>query len=204
MANLDRPDGFRPVRYLSGAVWNGQVSKYVVTAAHATAVFLGDIVELTGGVGTDVGKEYRAIQTLTVTDNGTPAGVVVAFEENPDNLNITGLFRPTGAQTRDRIAYVVDDPNVLFEAQVPDTGLPATAIGLNVGSTLTAGSTATGRSAHELATTEVTTAAIMFKLIDIVRREDNKIEDIATTGARWLVKFNAFHQFLTITGSTGV
>jgi len=204
MPNVDKPDGYRPVKYLNGSPWNGAVSRYVVPAANTTAIFIGDIVELDGQVGTDRGKEFRGILTLTQTNNGTPAGVVVGFEEDPLNLNITGLFRSTGAKSTDRIAYVVDDPNVLFEVQVSDTGLPAAAVGLNTGPIITAGSTTTGRSAFELSSTEVTTAAIMFKLVEFIQREDNLITDVASTGARWLVKFNAFHQYLTTTGSTGV
>ena len=50
MPNVSRIFGFRPSRYLSGAPYNGAMTKYFVTAGDATAIGVGDLVKLDGGL----------------------------------------------------------------------------------------------------------------------------------------------------------
>ena len=47
MANVSRPNGFRPVRSLADG-WDGMIETYAVLAADATALFVGDVVKLSG------------------------------------------------------------------------------------------------------------------------------------------------------------
>ena len=48
MANSDTPFGFRPVKHLSGAPWNGKANVYYIPATDNTAVFNGDAVKSAG------------------------------------------------------------------------------------------------------------------------------------------------------------
>ena len=41
MANADRPNGFRPVKNLNGAPWNGQFNKYY----GSSNLFMGDLLK---------------------------------------------------------------------------------------------------------------------------------------------------------------
>jgi hypothetical protein len=203
MANPDKPNGFRPLRYLNGAPYNGAVNKYVFPAADGTAAFVGDLVTMTG-----VGDATTGLNTITQavasTDGSAVIGVLVGLEVDPTNLN-TPQYRT--ASTR-RIAYVVDDPNVLLTAQEDgDTDPLETAdIGLNVNFVVGTGSTVTGASAFEIdSTTHSTVAAFPLKLMGLVQAVDNN-NVLATggeTGTRWVLKINN-HQLAGGTGTIGV
>lgn len=54
MANVDAAFGLRPVRYLSGAPYNGACNKYYIPSTDTnTAVYIGSVVKLTGGADAD-------------------------------------------------------------------------------------------------------------------------------------------------------
>jgi hypothetical protein len=188
MANKDAPSGSKPRAYLNGAKWNGQMRKYVVLAADTTAVGKGDLVKLTGTSSSD-GK-YASVRTITATSD-VIVGVVVGFEANPDNLNITGTFRSTTATTKDRAVFVVDDPNVIFEIQA-DGDMADNSIGLNAFPTLTTASTTTGVSTQELtASTVATDVNGQLRIVGLVNEPDNESD---TTWQKVLVMINT-HQY---------
>lgn len=203
MANADKPNGFRPFRYLNGAQYNGAVTQYVFPAADGTAAFVGDLVALT-----TTGDATTGLRTITQaaasTDGSAVVGVLVGLEVDPTNLN-TPQYR--AASTR-RIAYVVDDPNVLLVAQEDGDSDPLETadIGLNVNFVVGSGSTVTGASAMEIdSTTHSTVAAFPLKLMGLVQSPDNE-NTLATggqTGTRWIVKINN-HPLSGGTGTVGV
>lgn len=201
MANADTPFGLRPVRYLNGAPWNGQVQRYLIASGDGTAVFIGDPVKLAGSAGT-TGQSVNGIPagglaTVIQAAAGDPViGVVVGFEPNPDDLS----SRHRAASTN-RVALVVNDPNVVFEIQEVSGGTPLTAdeVGLNANFVVAAGSTTTALSGVELNNaTEATTAALNCKILGLVQREDNAYGE----HAKWEVLVNN-HQ-LRGTGILGV
>lgn len=165
MANVDRVNGFRPVRHLNGSPYNGQVREYVVLAADSTALFVGDLVKLTGAADTD----GRATVTQAAAGD-TVVGVVVGFGVNPDNLNIT--YRPASTL---RTVMVADSPDIIFEAQADET-LAAASVGLNANFVVGTGNTATGASGMEVDTsTAATTATLPLKILGFSRRVDNEV-----------------------------
>ena len=199
MANVNRVNGFRPVRYLNGAPYNGQFRKYVVAAADGTALFVGDLVKLST---TGDNEGYTTVVQAAAGD--ACIGVVVGFEVDPTALN-TPQYR--AASTR-RIVYVADDPNLIFEAQEDgDTDPLETAdIGLNVNFVVAAGSTVTGASGMQIdSTTHNTTATLPLRLLGLAQRPDN--ENVLSAGGqaytRWEVKINN-HQLGSSTGVAGV
>ena len=48
MANSNSPFGLKPVRYRSGATYNGKVTPYYIPSSYGTALFIGDPVVKTG------------------------------------------------------------------------------------------------------------------------------------------------------------
>lgn len=201
MANVDKPNGFRPFRYLNGAPYNGAVTKYVFPAADGTATFVGDLVKLSGTGDTATGLRTIA-QAAASTDGSSVVGVLVGLEVDPTNLN-TPQYRV--ASTR-RIAYVVDDPNVLFVAQEDGDTDPLEMVdaGMNVNFIVGTGSTVTGASAMEIdSNTESTVAAFPLKLIEPVQTPDNELVSAGQTATRWVVKLNN-HQLGSATGTAGV
>jgi hypothetical protein len=202
MANANRPSGFTPVQYLSGAPWSGQARLYSIAAAYATALYIGDPVissgtaDANGVPGVVLGAATGALRGVIVglgSSEGLPANIV-----NPNQS-----FRPAAAQTTDWYAMVVDDPNVIFSIQEESNGtaLVATQIGLN---TIPVIGTGNGfisgwmlRSSS--GATPATTATLQLRLMGLVRTSDNAFGAYA----KHLVKINV-HELGTGTGAAGV
>lgn len=197
MANTNRVNGFRPVKYLNGAPWNGQVTRYSIPASDNTAVFVGDLVKLSA---TADSKGIRGVIQAAASD--ACIGVVVGFEVDPTNLN-TPQYRVGGTL---RYALVVDDPNVIFEAQEDGDTDPLEMVdaGMNVNFVVGSGSTTTGASGMQIdSNTEGTGATLPLKLIEPVQRADNELVAAGQAYTRWLVKINN-HQLASHTGTAGV
>ena len=189
--------GLRPVKRADGMPYAGAVSNYLIDpAGEATNLFNGQLVTL----GSD---GYIALATGDGSDATTnnlggssigAIGVFVGCEyENDQGQTVHSQYYPSGKTNA--TAYVVDDPNVLFEADL-DAAATQTMIGNNtdlvaVQSTST-GSTTTGNSTSALdATTVATTKA--FKIVALR----------PTTGANAvLVKINSDYHHMT--RNTGV
>ena len=199
MANVDRPNGLRPVGTGAGAPWNGKTNMYVVNVADDTAIFVGDLVKLNGTSGlvgeSANGYDIEGIAEITQAAAGDKAvGVVVGFLPNQDNL----MTKHRVADTR-RIALVSDDPDTLYEIQEVSggTALTAVAVGLNANVIVAAGNATTGTSGMELDNgSEVSTAGLNLQIRGLVKRPDNNIGE----HAKWLVSIND-HEFNV--GQTG-
>ena len=198
MANVDKPSGFRPIRYLNGAPYNGAVTKYVFPAADATNSFIGDVVKITS-----IGDATTGLRSIAVCASTEAAvGVLVGLEADPTNLN-TPVYR--AASTR-RVAYVADDPNLLFVVQEDGDTDPLEMVdaGLNVNLLATEGSTVTGQSAMEInSNTESTVATLPLKLVEPLQSPDNELASAGNAYTRWVVKINN-HQLGSHTGTIGV
>jgi hypothetical protein len=184
MANVDRVNGFKPVKHLNGSPYNGAYTEYAVAAGDGTALFVGDAVKLAGSADADgVATVIAAAATNPVV------GVVVGF---------TPQYR---AASTARKVYVADARDLVFEVQA-DAAIAVTSVGLNTDLVATSGgSTVTGASGMELDASEVaTTATLVFKILGFPRRADNEIN---ATDNKVLVMINA-HQHGDHTGTAGV
>lgn len=194
MANTDNPFGLRPVQHRNGAPYSGACRPYYVQSDYATALYIGDPVVITG-----------AVNTAAVTAGGAgsfPVGALQSINKATVGANpITGVivgFASTSqtsltynAASTERIAFVCDDPEVLYEIQCDGTWTPAS-VGLNAALIYThGGSTTTGRSGAELdsgtTTAPATTAGLQLKVRGFVNREDN---DMASANSKLLVQIN--------------
>lgn len=190
MANVDTPFGFKPVKHLSGAPWNGKANVYYIPSTDNTAVFVGDAVKLAGSA--DATGKYPTVAQAAATN--AICGVVIGFADNPyvgvnpDYPN--RRYRPAATAM---YAFVVDDPYVIFEVQEDSTGNSITAdmVGLATDIVVGTGSTTTGRSAMELDSSDTATAAGQCRIMRLVNRDDNELGDYA----KWEVLI-AEHQYL--------
>jgi len=190
MALTAAPYGLKPVKRSDGMPYAGATSQYLIDpAGEATNLFYGQVV-IIGADG------YIALSTATGADittnnlggNGLGAiGVFVGCEYvNSSGQLVQAQYYPTGTSNGDAIkAYVVDDPNVLFQVQA-DGAMDQSDIGANtffaaVQSTTT-GSTTTGNSTTAAESTTVTTAAA-FRIVSAVSPISDAFPDL-------LVKFN--------------
>ena len=191
MATTAAPYGLKPVKRADGMPYAGATSQYLIDpAGEGTNLFYGQAV-IIGADG------YIALATGTGADltsnsiSGTTGvgaiGVFVGCEYvNSSGQLVQAQYYPSGTANGGTIkAYVVDDPNVLFQAQLDGTGAQ-TVIGTNtffaaVQSTST-GSTTTGNSTSALDAT-VQTAAAAFRIVAHVSPASDAFPDV-------LVKFN--------------
>lgn len=203
MANTSRISGFRPVKHVNGAPYNGQANVYYISSAAAN-IGVGDLV-VTNGSASPAG-------TPTVT--GVAAGSTAAIGVIVGVLN-SKMDPVSGAQSAGSIALdtpqyvasggsayvlVADSPDLVFECETSN-GTPAVAtVGLNASHAATAFDTTRGISQQTLDVgTAATTAALTLKLLGFVNRVDNEIG----ASAKVHVMINN-HQLKGGTGTVGV
>lgn len=209
MANVDTPFGLRPIRHRNGAPYNGATNAYYIPASYGTALFIGDpvvktgtsntaAVKVPGGGNFEIGTAPE-INKATAGDGNRMTGVIVGFAANPDNL--THQYNPASTE---RIAYVCDDPDVIFEIQA-DGAIPAASIGLNGVLIYThSGSTTTGLSGAELDTTSDAPAADASNQLLIVRAVNRSDNDTTLTHAKVEVLINQHTESQGASGSLGL
>ena len=207
MSSVSRLNGFRPVKTITGAPYNGQGNVYFVPASDSTVIMVGDAVKLLGDARAATGA---ATVTRVSSGSDIPVGVVVGilFSGVGDAQNIppvidlnTPVYRRAST---DRYLLVCDDPNVVYEAQYLSTSVAAAtitaAVGQNASFDVTAGSTTSGSSGMSIAATFATTATLPLKVVGFPQRPDNIPGD--TYFSYW-VKLNTT-SFSTGTGAAGV
>lgn len=166
MANVDRPNGFRPVRHLNGTPYNGS---FIRCYSPTDNLFMGDFVEATA-----TGRAVRdgAYQEVGRAETGDPiVGVVVGWEPNP-----TGLGNNYHAASTAYAVYVAPCSDLILEGQTNDAGLAAADVGLNVNFVVAAGDTTSGASNMEVdGASEATTATLDLRIVGLVDRPDNEV-----------------------------
>jgi len=190
MANSNSPEGLKPVRYASGAPYNGAAHKMYVPASDATALFVGDpVIDVEGGDADGVPSCTRA----TAGTSNRISGVVVGV------INTPSLTKPYRAASTAQYVLVARDPQLLFEIQEDSSGatLAASNIGQNINLVAGSGNTTTGRSGFQIASsTAATTSTLQMRIEAAVVRQDNAIG----TNAKWLVRANQHTDALNSAG----
>lgn len=179
MANKDASFGMRPVKMMGGSPWTGGTSRYRIAANYGTAIHTGDMVmQVTGG-------------TVEIHADGGTVPIVGVFmgcqyTDPTSGEQVFSAYYPASTNASDIIAFIVDDPNVVFEIQADDTFPIADLFG-NFDIVYTnSSSTQSGLSGAELdVTTGATTAGLPLKAIDISEDPDNS--DIASANTNVLV-----------------
>lgn len=163
MAATATPYGLRPLNMLGGQPMTHGFRQYKIADAYATSIFNGDLVSLVAG-GT--------VEKFTGTTTGSPLGVFLGVEYEMSDMGL--LFKQhwtasTATKSGTAIwAYVIDDPDVLFQIQADDT-LGQDALGANAALVQGAGNATTGKSGVTLdASTVATTATLPLRIVDYV------------------------------------
>ena len=190
MAATATPQGLKPVKRADGMPYAGATTEYLLDpAGEATNIFNGQVVTLgadgfvalAGGTGADITTNNLGGDTI-----GALGVFVGCSYTNDEGQTVHSNYYPSGKLNGK--ALVVDDPNVLFQAQLDGTGAQ-TIIGnitkfAAVQSTST-GSTVTGNSTSALdATTQTTVGA--FQIVSHVSDPGDAFPDVLvrfTTGA---------------------
>lgn len=183
--NVNRPFGFRPDRFIGGAPWSGEQTLYAFSASQANNAYNGDVVQFDSTNRTAaLTDSYRpgcpfvkpVVSAVTTT---AIRGVIVGFLPQPEfNMSVTaslGLMYRVASTAR--FVFVVDNYNVVFEAQ-EDGNDYVTAADNSIGKVgdiaYTAGSAVTGQSGAQLDSSDFTTGSVRpFKALQYTPRIDN-------------------------------
>ena len=191
MPSSATPYGAMPQAGLScNGSFTGKVRHIKIASAYDTAIFYGDFVKLVaaGTVEKDAG-----------TTSMTPVGIFVGCKyTDPNSKNLTFNQQwVADTSASDAVAYVMDDPNILFQMQCDGTAAQ-TVLGSNCAVTQTAGSTSIGTSKNTVdISTTATTNTLPVRIIDFVDGPNSAVGDSYTDV---IVKFNVGHIYVNTTG----
>ncbi len=186
MANQDAAFGLRPIGRVGGTPYTGGQSRYRIAANYGTAIFQGDMVmQVTGG-------------TVEIHADGGTVPIVGVFNGCQYTDPTTGEqkfsnFYPASTNASDLIAFIIDDPMVIFEIQA-DAAFPVADLFGNFDVVYTsAGSTTTGISGSELKVTDGGTATTLsLKAIDISEDPENSDVASANTNVKVVIQNHIF------------
>ena len=200
MATTATPYGLRAVNHIGGTPYAGSTRLFPIASGYATNIFNGSVVQIvadgTVEIVTDLGNAADVFPAGVI-------GVFVGVTYTDPNLGTT-VFRqnyPTGTVADDIRAYVIDDPDVVFQAQA-DGQVTQADLGQNTNfaavQSTTTGDTTNGNSNSAVSATTAVTAAIAFRIVDFVDGPTSTVGDAFTD---LLLKFNAgIHSYDNPTG----
>lgn len=165
MANTDSPNGFTPVRHLTGGTI--RMEEFAIQSGDngdGTGIFSGDVLTM----DTDGYADLAAVGEAVL---GVFAGCFYT-STNGDKVFAKNLPADTATKgSGDITANVYTDPNIVFAAQQDGTGaLAANRGGFDV--TIGTGSTINGRSRSELDTSTLATSG-QFQQLGLVNKPGN-------------------------------
>ena len=179
MANQDAAFGMKPVRMIGGAPYSGGQSRYRIAANYGTSIFQGDMVTQVTGGGVEVHADGRTVPIVGVF-NGCQ------YTDPTTKEQVFSNFYPASTNASDIIAFVIDDPMVVFEIQADSAYPIADLFGNHDIVYTTAGSTLTGISGAELKVADGGTGTTLsLKAIDISQDPSNS--DVAAAHTNVLV-----------------
>ena len=191
MSNQNAPFGLKPSSKLGSNYNNEGVTEYKIASGASGNIFSGDLVKMAN------------TGTILVAAAGDQALGVFRGCQYTDSSGdvIYSPYWPDGTVTSDAVAFVVDDPNALFEVQSAATGsVVQTVVGNNADIVYTSGSTITGISAVEISGTTAATSA-QLRIVGVSTDPDNSTlgTGSASANVNLIVKINE-HFYAQTTG----
>jgi hypothetical protein len=205
MGNANKPTGLSPVKYLSGANWNGKTRVFWLDSTSVNAMYVGDPVTLVAGL--DAAYAHQTIDRATA--GSVMTGVALGFGAAGDGAqrtgpfvdpaNLTLTFAPA-AKTQGYFVAVVDDPNVIYEVQEDGVGGVMTLAAASKNANFIYAAPAAGATFSGVmldSSTAAVTATLNLKILGLKQSPDNALG----ANAKWWVKINN-HSY--IAGVAGV
>ena len=187
MATTAAPYGLKAVNLVGGQPYAGSTRQVKIASAYDTNIYNGSVVSIVAAgtveIVDEVGTNASAFPAGTL-------GVFVGCSYTDPNTKqkLFSQYWPADTAASDAVAYVVDDPDVVFQIQADEACAQAT-LGSNIGVVNpTAGSATTGNSTMAADPTTIdVTDTIAFKIVDFV---DSTTSSVGDTYTDLLVKFN--------------
>jgi hypothetical protein len=191
MANQDAAFGLKPVGKLGSNVNSEGTTEYSIASGASGNIFSGDPVKM-ANTGT----------ILVAAAGDQLLGVFRGCRyTNASGEVIYSSYWPNGTVSSDAVAFVVDDPDALFEVQSAATGsVVQTVVGNNADIVYTSGSTVDGQSGVEISGTTAATSA-QLRIVGISGDPENNTLGTGSQSANvnLIVKINE-HFYAQTTG----
>ena len=192
MATTAAPYGARPIGTLSASgSFTSKTRHLPIITTYGTQISNGDFVKLvaSGNIEKDAG-------TTALTAVGIFLGC--SYTDPTTSQKTFSNWWPASNAATDAMAYVLDDPFVVFQMQ-SDASLETTDRGLNAAVVVTAGDTTFGKSRNALdGSTPDVTATLPLRIIDFVDGPSSLPPKGTTASDAYpdvIVKFNAASSF---------
>lgn len=216
MANITKPFGFRPSRYLDSSAYNGQSQIYAFSTSQANDAYKGDLVQFD-----------NTNRSISLTDSYLPAlpvikpvvaplttnafrGIIAGFVAQPEftmsaTASLGTMYRLASTQ---RYAWIVEDWDVVFEVEEQGNSYTSTSnnsINKVIDIVYTAGNQTTGISGVKADATTVSVAAVKpFRVIRYTEKPDNFNFTASDTNSRAHLDLMINNSDLFVQGSIGL
>lgn len=189
MASTETPYGLRLAKRLGETPQTHGFNQYPIASGYAADLKCGDLVKLVA-TGT--------VEKETGTTAATPVGVFIGCTYTDSAMGwLTKQQWVSGTSASDAMAYVIDDPDAIFQIQA-NGSLDQTAVGANAAIVQGAGNLTLGRSGVSLnAGSVAVTATLPLRIVGMVDMEGFSVAGDAFTDV--LVRINT-HFNRTATG----
>lgn len=191
MANQDAAFGLKPNSKLGSNVNSEGTTEYSIASGASGNIFSGDPVKM--------------MNTGTILVAAAGDQLLGVFRgcryTNSSGEVIYSSYWPNGTVSSDAVAFVVDDPNALFEVQSAATGsVVQTVVGNNADIVYAAGSTTDGQSGVEISGTTAATSA-QLRIVGFSGDPENNTLGTGSQSANvnMIVKINE-HFYAQVTG----
>ena len=204
MATTAAPYGARPIGTLSASgSFTSKTRHLPIGASYGTQISNGDFCKLVAD-----GEIEKDVGTTALTTCGIFLGC--SYTDPTTGQKTFSNWWPASNAATDAMAYVLDDPFVVFQMQA-DEALNTTDRGLNASVVVTAGTTTLGKSKSALdGSTPATTNTLPLRIISFVDGPSSLPPKGTTASDAYpdvIVKFNAAssgsasnHSYLNATG----
>lgn len=196
MANTQAPFGFRPIRRVDGAAWSSSVTKRQAQN-NAAALNRGDCVQqLADG----------SVAIAAAGLNHLILGVYIGCHYLSSALGypIWSNYWPGAGAIGMVDVFVIDDPNVVFEAQANAGNLTFADIGVNMDIVVNASTTGFSKMALNDATKNPATATFPFRMVGLGNFGVNIADGYDATSNFNVVEVMPNGWFLEGAGAAGV
>ena len=191
------PYGLRPINLIGGQVFAGSTREIPIGTGETTAIFYGDVVNL---------NSDGNITKVATTDSGSAVGVFLGCYFVDPTFGLTfRQYYPGGLTNSTLTAYVLDDPDALFQAAVCATGtttisyLNRTDVNRNAALVQNSGNTTSGNSRVAINNATNTTTTLPVRIIDVV--PETAIAGEPGSYTEVIVKWNfGVHRYYNATG----
>ena len=195
MATTATPMGAEPVGTLSASgSFTGKVRHIKIASGYNTAIFYGDFAKLVSS-----GTAEKSDITTAVVAGTVGIFVGCAYTDPSTGQKTFNQQWPAGTVASDAVAYIVDDPKLVFQMQ-GDGSIAQTGLGNNVQAISTAGSTSIGRSKNALDASSInTTNTFPLRIVDFVDGPTSAVGDSFTDCiVTWLPGSHAYDTALGV------